>query len=83
MVFLVERELAEPVDVLKALAVDGVGKAILVEKAALGGDGPSAGEVVPEVGLVVAVDTAGDENDRGRQQRPHPRVGRKPMTNTQ
>src|SRR5581483_5845286 len=58
------------------LAGDGVGEAVVVEHPALGDDGPAAGQVVPEVGLVVAVGRGGDEDQERRQQGTRPVVGR-------
>jgi len=47
-----------------------------VEEPAVLDDGPAAGEAVPEVGLVVAVDAGGDEHEGRRQQGARPVVGR-------
>src|SRR5207248_2896576 len=65
----IERELAEPVDVLKVLAVDGVGEAVFIEELPLLRHDAPAGEVVPEVGLVVPVDAASDEDESGSEER--------------
>src|SRR5947209_16778848 len=58
-------QLRQPVGVLEGLSGDREREAVVIEQLSFGGDGPAAGEVVPEVGLVIALAT-GDDKDQGR-----------------
>src|SRR5439155_26907699 len=69
-------KLRQPVHVLQRLAGDGVGEEILVDEPALLRHGPAADEMVPKVGLVVAVERGSDEDECGREQEARPASAR-------
>ena len=67
--------LPAPVAILEMPAGDGAGEAILVEQPALLEQHPAAGEVVPQVRLVIAVHRRGDEHQGGHEKEVQPAVG--------